>query len=354
MALTLSALSDLDTLPFDAVIDVRSPAEFAEDHIPGAINLPVLDNAERARVGTIYTQQSAFRARRIGAALVARNAARHLEGPLADKAKGWRPLVHCWRGGQRSGAFATILCQVGWRVETLAGGYRSYRRLVKAALYDTPVAAPVVVLDGDTGTAKTEILARLARRGHQVIDLEGLANHRGSIFGARAGGQPAQKAFESALAHRLRGFDPARPVLVEAESSKVGRLNVPLALWEAMKAAPRIVVTAPRTARADYTARAYRDILAAPDELRAMIAGLAFRHPKDTIARWQNLAEAGEVETLTVELMAEHYDPLYARQRARLPAPAERISLGALDEVALDAALAKIEVAITRSGGAHR
>ena len=142
MPVTLHSLCDLGALPFDQVIDVRSPAEYAEDHLPGAISLPVLSDAERARVGTIYVQEDRFLARKIGAALVARNAAAHIEGPLADRDGGWRPLVYCWRGGQRSGAFTGILQQIGWRAETIAGGYRSYRRLVVAALYDSPFPAP--------------------------------------------------------------------------------------------------------------------------------------------------------------------------------------------------------------------
>ena len=227
MALTLSSLEALDTLPFDTVIDARSPAEYAEDHLPGAINLPVLSNEERARVGTIYTQESPFRARRVGGALVARNVAAHIEAALADKPKTWRPLVYCWRGGQRSGAFSLILRQVGWAAETIEGGWRAYRRLVQHALYQAPWPAPVVLLDGNTGTAKTDMLALLAARGVQVLDLEGLANHRGSLFGAMAGGQPAQKGFESALAHARARLDPARPVVIEAESSKIGQLLLP-------------------------------------------------------------------------------------------------------------------------------
>ncbi len=209
MALTFPSLAALRDHGFDALIDVRSPAEFAEDHVPGAISLPVLSNEERARVGTIYTQEAPFTARKIGAALVARNAAAHIEGPLADKDGGWRPLVYCWRGGQRSGSFASILQQIGWRAEVIEGGYRSYRRLVVAAMHDTVLPHRLVLIDGNTGTAKTEILHRLARRGVQVVDLEGLAAHRGSVFGPVAKPQPSQKAFEGALAAAFDGLDPA-------------------------------------------------------------------------------------------------------------------------------------------------
>ena len=220
MALKLTSLAELAALDFDDIIDVRSPAEFAEDHVPGAINLPVLSDAERAEVGTVYVQDSPFKARKIGAALVAQNAARHLQGPLADRDGGWRPLIYCWRGGQRSGSFAAILSQIGWRAEVLEGGYKSYRRLVVDSLYERAFPAPVVLLDGNTGTAKTEVIARLPALGVQSIDLEGLANHRGSALGGQ-GAQPSQKAFETALAMRVAALDPSRPVVVEAESSRI-------------------------------------------------------------------------------------------------------------------------------------
>ena len=206
--LQLTAIADLDALDFDAIIDVRSPAEYAEDHVPGAINLPVLSDAERAQVGTIYKQVSAFDARKIGAALVARNAALHLEGPLAALTGGWRPLVYCWRGGQRSGSFASILAQVGWRVTLLVGGYKSWRRLVVAEVQETPVRPPVVVLDGNTGSAKTDVLAAVAAAGGQVIDLEGLANHRGSLFGAMPGGSPARRRSRGGWRGCWRGLTP--------------------------------------------------------------------------------------------------------------------------------------------------
>ena len=317
MVLKLTGLADLSSLAFDTVIDVRSPAEYAEDHLPGAINLPVLDDAERARVGTIYKQQSPFLARKLGAALVARNAARHLEGALADKGGGWRPLVYCWRGGQRSGSFATILSQVGWRVELLEGGYKSWRRLVVEALTVAPPPPKLWVLDGNTGTAKTELLARMAALGHQVIDLEGLANHRGSLFGHRPGGQPGQKAFDGRLAVLLAGLDPARPVLVEAESSRVGALMVPKQLWAAMGAAPRLNIAAPLMARARYLGQAYADLTVDAGRLAAIIDSLRPLHPAERIEGWQVAAAAGDFVELAAGLMRDHYDARYEKHRAR-------------------------------------
>ena len=206
---TLTALPGLGTLDVDDIIDVRAPSEFAEDHIPGAINLPALTDEERARVGTIYVQQDRFLARKIGAALVSRNVAAHLEGPLADRDGGWRPMIYCWRGGQRSGSVGIIFDQIGWRVTVLEGGYKAYRRLVVEMLYDRSLGLRIVLIDGGTGTGKTQLLHHLAKGGAQVVDLEGLANHRGSNFGGWSDGQPAQKMFESRLAEALIGLDQA-------------------------------------------------------------------------------------------------------------------------------------------------
>jgi tRNA 2-selenouridine synthase len=339
---SLHALSDLDELPFDEVIDARSPAEYAEDHLPGAVSLPVLDDAERARVGTVYTRESRFQARRLGAALVARNVAAHLEGYLAGKPARYRPLVYCWRGGQRSGAFATILAQIGWQVGVIEGGWRSYRRLVVRLLYETPFPAPVRLIDGNTGTAKTAILQQVAALGGQVIDLEGLAAHRGSIFGQPPGTvQPSQKRFEGALAQAVARLDPSRPVLIEAESSRIGALRLPPKLWLAMCAAPRLRIEAPLSARASWLARAYADLTGDGEALAARLAALAPFHPRARIADWQTLAAEGRFEALAAELMQAHYDPRYARARARArqeaSAPAET-ELGApdLSDAAID------------------
>lgn len=334
----LTSVAQVAALDFDTIIDVRSPSEFAEDHVPGAINLPVLDDAERAEVGTIYKQVSPFDARKIGAALVAQNAARHLQGALADKPGGWRPLVYCWRGGQRSGSFATILRQVGWRAELVEGGYKSWRRLVIEA-NDAPMPGPVVVLDGNTGTAKTDILKSAARQGAQVIDLEGLANHRGSLFGAMAGGQSGQKDFETRLAMEVAALDPARPVLLEAESSRIGDLQLPKGVWDAIRKAPRIRVRAPLFERASYLARAYADITADPERLLAVIEQLRPFQPAERIAAWQAQAVAGEYAALAGELMRDHYDPRYEKHRARhvegeLVVEAERLDAEAIEGLA--------------------
>ncbi|WP_373354936.1 tRNA 2-selenouridine(34) synthase MnmH [Pseudoroseicyclus sp. CXY001] len=352
MAQRFDTLSDFLAHGFDDVIDVRSPAEFAEDHVPGAISLPVLSNEERATVGTIYAQESPFRARKVGAALVARNSADHIAGPLADRTGGWRPLVYCWRGGQRSNSFASILSQIGWRAEVVEGGYRSWRRLVSAFLYEAELPLRLVLLDGDTGTAKTELLHRLKARGRPVLDLEGLAHHRGSLLGPMPGGQPAQKGFETALAMALAALPPGAVVLAEAESSKIGSLTLPPALWKAMGAAPRIVLSAPLDARARYLAEAYADIAADRAGLAEKLLPLARIRGHEVIERWLELSAAGADVALAEALMVEHYDPAYAKSRAaRDFVTLGEVAAGTLDGPGLEAAADEIERLLDGAAG---
>jgi len=303
---------------FDDIIDVRSPAEFAEDHVPGAINLPVLDNEQRAQVGTIYVQESRFQARLIGAAHVARNIARHLETTLFDRTGGYAPLVYCWRGGQRSNAMATVLRQVGWRATLLDGGYRTWRRHVTSRLYDAPPSLKIILLDGYTGSAKTEILGRMPARGVQILDLEGLAEHRGSVFGGLAGSpQPSQKGFESRLLQAMAELDPARPVLVEAESSKIGDRMVPPTLWQAMQTAPRIVIEVPPEARAGYLVQAYCDITEDPAALGRALDRLPPLYGLKRLAEWRDMAHRRDFAPLAAALIEIHYDPAYQRSSRR-------------------------------------
>ena len=317
MATTFSSLLALLDHGYDTVIDVRSPAEYAQDHVPGAINLPALSDAERAKVGTLYVQVAPFTARKTGAALVARNVAAHLDGPLAGFDGSWRPLLYCWRGGQRSGSFTSILTQIGWRADLLEGGYQSFRRLVHDALYDTEIPYDLILLGGYTGTAKTDLLHLLATSGVQVLDLEGMAGHRGSLLGTMPGGQPSQRAFESAIACALARFDPAHPVIIEAESSKIGDRIIPPMLWAAMKDAPRIEVDAPLPARAAYLVEAYADIIADTAELSRRLEILRRFRGAETVARWQAMLDAGDHTGLATALMADHYDPTYAASRGK-------------------------------------
>lgn len=306
------ALTPADLAGHSAIIDVRSPSEFALDHLLGAINLPVLDDAERAEVGTEYVQGSKFLARRRGAALVARNIARHLEGPLSAFDGSFRPLIYCWRGGQRSGAMATILDQVGWGVTVVEGGYQTWRRQVVQALYDTPLRHRLTLIDGPTGAGKTELLAKLSADGVQTLDLEALAEHRGSLFGA-VGDQPSQKLFETRLHDALQRLDPSQPVAVEAESSRIGALTLPPSLWAAMSAAPAVTLDTPVARRVERILADYADIAGDPARLNAILNRLPRHLSKATVSRWLELAATGDLQTLVRELIALHYDPAWRR-----------------------------------------
>ena len=324
---------------FDEIIDVRSPAEFALDHIPGAVSLPVLGDEERARVGTLYKQVSQFDARKLGATMVARNVARHLEQHFADRDYRWKPLVYCWRGGKRSGSMAHILREVGWHAATLEGGYRSYRRDVLARLETLPQQFRFKVICGATGSAKSRILNALEKRGAQVLDLEGLANHRGSVLGSLPGTpQPSQKMFDSLLWNTLRGLDAARPVFVEAESRKIGSLQVPDALLQCMRASSCIAVEAPVSERVQFLIREYQHFLSDPAWLKAQLLRLTQLHSRETVERWIKAIDASQWESLVADLLELHYDPAYRKStNNNYPALKDALQLNAtrLDDAAI-------------------
>ncbi|MTV36146.1 tRNA 2-selenouridine(34) synthase MnmH [Duganella radicis] len=304
-------LSQLDT--FDAIIDARSPGEFALDHLPGAINAPVLDDEQRIRVGTMYKQVGSFEAKKVGAALVARNIAAYVEDLWIDKPREWRPLIYCWRGGNRSGSMAHILAKIGWPVVQLEGGYKAFRQEVNAAL-EQPPQLQFKVVCGTTGSGKSRLLEVLAAHGAQVLDLEQLAAHRGSVLGhLPSQPQPSQKAFETMIWNVLRRFDPARPVYVEAESKKVGNLRVPAALMDAMRASDCIAMTLSRANRVRLLMEDYDHFLASPETLNGQLEHLTQLHGREKIVHWQAMSQAGQMPELVDELLAQHYDPAYLR-----------------------------------------
>lgn len=301
---------------FDEIIDVRSPAEFAEDRIPGALSCPVLSNEQRAEVGTIYTQVGAFEARRLGGAMVAANLARHLFAHFQDRPKNWRPLVYCWRGGMRSGVFVNWLRLIGWDAHQLEGGYKNYRREVIASIAALAPQLSLRIVCGPTGSGKTRLLEALAEAGAQVLDLEGLAAHKGSVLGNLPGRpQPGQKWFETLLLQTLQGLDPQRPIYVEAESRKIGRIEVPVPLIEHMRASPCVAIDATDEARREFLLRDYAYLGDDRPGLQEKLTALAPLHGKETIARWLEWAERGALAELFGELMRLHYDPLYKRSQ---------------------------------------
>lgn len=333
-------LSAAQLAGWDAILDARSPAEFAEDHLPGAVNCPVLDDEERARVGTIYKQQGAFEAKRVGAPLVARNIARHIAQSFADRPKSWRPLVYCWRGGTRSGSLTHVLRQVGWNALQLEGGYKAFRRQVAADLETLPGHHAFRVICGATGSGKSRLLEALALTRAQVLDLELLAAHRGSVLGEIPGtAQPTQKAFETAIWSALSAFDRARPVFVESESKKVGNLRVPEALIARMREGECLRLEASAEVRAALLLDDYAHLVADPGLLREKLACLAPLHGRERIAQWVALAEKGAWEALVADLLGAHYDPAYHRSmfrnyRGAAAAPAVAVRKGSRAEFA--------------------
>src|SRR5215203_3146537 len=311
----ISSADALSTLSqFDSLIDVRSEVEFAVDHLPGAINCPVLTEVERAEVGTMDRQQSSFEARRRGAVYVSRNIARHLETEFSHKPKTWQPLIYCWRGGNRSAAMTHILARVGWRPKQLEGGYRAYRRHVISDLSELPARFSFRVICGTTGSGKSRLLQQLAAIGAQTLDLEALAQHRGSVLGGLpAEPQPSQKMFETRIWSTLRSLDRQRPIFVESESRKIGEVRVPEDLITAMRGSECVRLQVPIDVRVRLLRDEYRHFEQDLASLNEQLDCLSALHGRQKIDRWKALAHSDEWDDLVAQLLIEHYDPAYLK-----------------------------------------
>ncbi len=316
---TLPATEALTRLAtFDTIIDARTEDEHALDHVPGAVNWPTLDNAERITIGTMYKQVNPFEAKKRGAALSARNIAAHIEREVLDKPKSWKPLVYCWRGGNRSGALATILGAIGFQVTLIEGGYKAWRA---ALVDDIPRLAQRLqyrVVCGPTGSGKTRLLQALAAEGAQVLDLEDLANHRSSVLGHIPGvAQPSQKAFDSLVWDALQRFDPARPVFVESESKKVGNVRVPDALIDAMRESPCIDLQLPDEERVALLLEDYDFFVKDPEFFCQRLEALTELRGKAVVGEWIEKVKGGQTPSVVLELLTRHYDPMYAQSIER-------------------------------------
>jgi len=307
----IETLEDLTCHQFDEVIDVRSPTEFQQDRLPSAINLPVLNDQERHLIGTQYKNEGSYHARKKGSTIISQNISQLIEQHFQLKELGYKPLIYCWRGGQRSGSLAEVCRQIGWQTSVLKGGYKSYRKLVYDYLYTSRLPFKIILLSGHSGTAKTETLKLLSGMGTQVLNLEELANHKGSIFGGIGMNQPSQKMFESQLAGQLVKFDTTKPVLIEAESQKIGRLFIPPSLWQTMKKSKRIMMSATIEDRSAYTVTTYQEIIQSTDGLVDLVERLSPYHSRKCLDNWIQLAKAGEYQELATQLMINHYDPRY-------------------------------------------
>ncbi|MGC8701753.1 MAG: tRNA 2-selenouridine(34) synthase MnmH [Thiomonas sp.] len=343
----IEATEALQTLgSFSAVIDVRSPSEFALDHMPGAQNWPVLDDAQRAEVGTLYTQVDPFVANKRGAALIARNIADHIEAHADALPKSWSPLVYCWRGGNRSGAMAHILARVGFSVVLVQGGYRALRRALRADLEQLPRQLQFHVLCGRTGCGKSRLLRALRVAGAQVLDLEALAQHRGSVLGLEPGDeQPSQKLFESRLWAQLHSFDPNRPVFVEAESKKIGLLHVPGTLMEQMRNGRCVSLELDSALRVEFLLQDYSALSADRALLLQRLDSLRALRGAEVVKRWKDLVAQGDLRAFTADILDQHYDPSYLRSMTHNfhqfeSAPC--IQLGGIDEDAFAHAAAQV------------
>ena len=294
------------------IIDARSEGEYAEDFIPGALNHPVLNNEERTRVGTLNKVASAFEAKRMGAALVSRNIAAMLEQHFNDKPRDWAPLIYCWRGGKRSRALTLVLREIGFKAVQLEGGYKAYRARVATELTELPKQFRYVTICGCTGTGKTALLHALRDAGAQVIDLEGLANHKGSLLGGSVTApQPTQKRFDSSLWAELRRLDSTRPVFVESESKKIGLVQMPESMREQMAVGDCVWLDVPVAARVLHLRGEYEHFVNDPALLMKKLAPLKALRGGEMLGRWHALASAGNIDGVVESLLLDHYDPLY-------------------------------------------
>ena len=306
---------DIENLTFDEnIVDVRSPSEYAQDHIPGALNLPVLNDEERNIVGWTYKNKSPFEAKRMGAAIVAKNIAIHIDGPLKNKSKNWAPIIYCWRGGQRSGSMGTIFRQIGWPARQLKGGYKSFRRMVVRDLESLSMSLNYTVICGLTGTGKTELLQKLNDLGGQTLDLESVASHRGSLLGEDPKNvQPSQKQFETQIWSRLRQLDYTQTVFVESESKKIGDVRLPKALMDRIRSSECIYISGKQEVRIERILRDYEHLLGKPESVRKALSKLRERHGNSVIDKWFDLIQSKNWSTLVSQLLELHYDPSYKK-----------------------------------------
>ena len=297
---------------FSAIIDARSEDEFTLDHLPGAINWPSLNNEQRILIGTLYKQVGSFEAKKHGAALVAANISQHIQNNVLALPKDWQPLVYCWRGGKRSGSLALILGQIGFKVSIIEGGYKAFRSQLVEAIPPLVKTLSWRVICGPTGAGKTRLLHCLKSQGAQVLDLEGLANHRSSVLGIMPGlPQPSQKHFDTLLWNELRQFDPSKPVYIESESRKVGNLAVPEALILAMRASPCFKLELSDDERVKLLLEDYDFFAQNPSFFSQRLDALVALRGKQVVEEWQRLIMTGDIEKVVRDLLLTHYDPTY-------------------------------------------
>ncbi len=298
------------------IIDVRSPSEFHEDHIPGSTNLPVLNDEERKLVGSIYKNDSPFKAKKLGASLISKNIAMHIKKKFINNPGSWKPLIYCWRGGQRSNAIAIILSEIGWEVFLLKGGYKTYRKEINNSLNSIINNYKYIVLRGKTGTAKTKILEMIINKGGYALNLENLAKHKGSLLGKLPkSSQPSQKYFESLIYFELKKLRKNKPVLVESESSKIGNLYLPSNLLYKIENSPCIDIESNIDARASYLVKDYSKFILKKNSFNELFLYASSKLGKEVVNKWKKNYENKNWKELALQLIVEYYDPLYSHKK---------------------------------------
>lgn len=304
-------VDELTRLKRVTLIDVRSPGEFLAESIPGAINVPLLSDQERVIIGTIYATEGESVARVKALKMVSPKIPELLDQIIAQRSKG-ALVVHCWRGGLRSEAVASCLSIVGIDSFRLKGGYKAWRQMVVGELTADNYAFDLIKLHGLTGTGKTEVLHELKTLGLPTIDLEGLARHRGSAFGATADSQPSQKDFEAALWQNLREFSGGE-VFIEAESRKIGAISLPNFLFERLKKCPTIMVTGSTSKRVSRILQSYGTDKAAIARALTSLDHLKAQIGTERIMQIKAMADEGQFAPIVESLLLDYYDPLYQK-----------------------------------------
>ena len=297
---------------YSTIIDARSEDEYALDHLPGSVNWPSLNNEERIVIGTLYKQVGPFEAKKKGAGLVAANIAKHIEKHVIDLPKEWQPLVYCWRGGKRSGSLALILGQIGFKVTLIEGGYKAFRSELVNAIPPLAERFQWRVICGPTGSGKTRLLHCLKAQGAQVLDLEGLANHRSSVLGFIPGEpQPSQKNFDTLLWDALRQMDPSKPVYVESESRKVGNLAIPESLILAIRSGQCYQLELSDDERVKLLLEDYDFFVKDPELFSRRLDALVSIRGKQVVEAWQTQIHNEQIDLVVQDLLTLHYDPTY-------------------------------------------